>query len=66
MTSDLGLNPQTDGTIIRLRLPDLTEDRRNELVKYVKKLAEEGKIALRNIRRVELDAVKKQDDLSDD
>ncbi len=66
MTSDLGLNPQTDGTIIRLRLPDLTEDRRNELVKYVKKLAEEGKVALRNIRRDELDAIKKQDDLSDD
>ena len=66
MSSDLGLNPQTDGAIIRLRLPDLTEDRRNELVKYVKKLSEEGKVALRNIRRDELDLVKKQDDLSDD
>ncbi len=49
-----------------MRLPDLTEDRRNELVKYVKKLSEEGKVALRNIRRDELDAVKKQDDLSED
>lgn len=66
MSSDLGLNPQTDGSIIRLRLPDLTEDRRNELVKYVKKLSEEGKVSLRNIRRDELDALKKQDDLSDD
>lgn len=66
MSSDLGLNPQTDGSIIRLRLPDLTEDRRNELVKYVKKLSEEGKVSLRNIRRDELDAIKKKDDLSDD
>lgn len=66
MSSDLGLNPQTDGSIIRLRLPDLTEDRRNELVKYVKKLSEEGKVALRNIRRDELDVIKKQDDLSED
>lgn len=66
MSSDLGLNPQTDGAIIRLRLPDLTEDRRNELVKYVKKLSEDGKVSLRNIRRDELDAIKKQDDLSDD
>jgi len=66
MSSDLGLNPQTDGTIVRLRLPDLTEERRNELVKYVKKLSEEGKVALRNIRRDEMDAIKKQDDLSDD
>ena len=66
MSSDLGLNPQTDGAIVRLRLPDLTEDRRNELVKYVKKLSEEGKVALRNIRRDEMDAIKKKDDLSDD
>lgn len=66
MSSDLGLNPQTDGSTIRLRLPDLTEDRRNELVKYIKKLSEEGKVSLRNIRRDELDSIKKQDDLSDD
>ena len=66
MASDLGLNPQTDGTIVRLRLPDLTEERRNELVKYVKKLSEEGKVALRNIRRDQMDAIKKKDDLSDD
>ena len=66
LSSDLGLNPNTDGTIIRLRLPDLTEERRNELVKYVKKLAEDAKVSLRNIRRDELDMLKKQDDLSDD
>ena len=66
MSSDLGLNPQTDASIIRLRLPDLTEERRNELVKYVKKLSEEGKVALRNIRRDEMDAIKKKEDLSDD
>ena len=66
LSSDLGLNPQTDGTIVRLRLPDLTEDRRNELVKYIKKLAEDGKVSLRNIRRDELDLIKKQQDLSDD
>ena len=66
LSSNLGLNPQTDGSIIRLRLPDLTEDRRNELVKYVKKLSEEGKVALRNIRRDELDSLKKQVGLSED
>ncbi|MEK9727072.1 MAG: ribosome recycling factor [Candidatus Margulisiibacteriota bacterium] len=66
LSSDLGLNPQTEGAIIRLRLPDLTEERRSELVKYIKKLSEEGKVSLRNIRRDELDALKKQDDLSDD
>lgn len=64
-TSDLGLNPQTDGTIIRLRLPDLTADRREELVKYVKKLVEEAKVAMRNIRRDEMDAIKKRE-ISDD
>jgi ribosome recycling factor len=66
LTSDLGLNPQTEGSTIRLRLPDLTQDRRDELVKYTKKLAEEGKVALRNIRRDAMDQLKKQDDLSDD
>ena len=66
LSSDLGLNPQTDGTVIRLRLPDLTEERRDELVKYVKKLTEEGKVSLRNIRRDALDELKKSDDLSDD
>jgi ribosome recycling factor len=66
MASNLGLNPQTDGALIRLRLPDLTESRRNELVKYIKKLSEDGKVSLRNIRRDELDLIKKNDELSDD
>ena len=66
LSSDLGLNPQTDGSVIRLRLPDLTEERRDELVKYVKKLTEEGKVSLRNIRRDALDDLKKSDDYSDD
>ena len=66
MASNLGLNPQTDGSLIRLRLPDLTQERRDELVKYIKKLAEEGKVALRNIRRDGIDAIKKDEAASDD
>jgi ribosome recycling factor len=49
--SDLGLNPMSDGTMIRLAIPPLTEERRRELVKLVKKYSEEAKVALRNIRR---------------
>ena len=55
-TSDLGINPQNDGRIIRLLFPQLTEERRKDLVKQVKKYGEESKIAVRNIRR---DAVEK-------
>jgi ribosome recycling factor len=51
MESDLGLTPNNDGQIIRLVLPELTEERRKQLVKVVRGLAEEGKVALRNIRR---------------
>ena len=51
LESDLGLNPSNDGKIIRLPIPTLTEDRRKELVKVVKHLAEEGRVAIRNIRR---------------
>lgn len=51
MTSDLGLNPSTSGTVIRLPLPPLTEERRKDLVKLVRQEAENGKIAIRNIRR---------------
>ncbi len=58
MTSDLGMQPQTDGTMIRLRLPELTEDRRKDLVKQVKKAVEDAKIAVRNIRRDELEDIK--------
>ena len=51
LTSDLGLNPNNDGSVIRLIFPELTEERRKDLVKYVRKKAEEGKVAIRNIRR---------------
>jgi ribosome recycling factor len=51
MESDLGLTPNNDGSIIRLQIPELTEERRKQLVKVVRSLAEEGKVALRNIRR---------------
>ena len=57
--SDLGINPQNDGRIIRLTFPQLTEDRRKELVKQIKKYAEEAKVAMRNIRRDGMDYVKK-------
>ncbi len=57
--SDLGLNPQSDPNVIRLPIPPLTEERRRDLVKVVKKVAEEGKIAVRNIRRDANDAFKK-------
>jgi ribosome recycling factor len=51
MESDVGLTPSNDGQIIRLTIPELTEERRRDLVKVVRSLAEEGKVALRNIRR---------------
>ncbi len=57
--SDLGINPQNDGRVIRLVFPQLTEDRRKELVKQVKKYAEDAKVAMRNIRRDGMDYVKK-------
>ena len=49
--SELGINPQIDGQIIRLRIPDLTEERRNDLIKILKNMGEKGKISIRNIRR---------------
>jgi ribosome recycling factor len=51
MESDLGLNPSNDGTVIRLSIPTLTEERRKELVKLVHRLAEDGRVAVRNVRR---------------
>lgn len=60
MTSDLGLNPNNDGTVIRLNLPLLTEERRKELVKVVNKKGEASRVKIRNIRRDFNDAVKKQ------
>ena len=59
-TSDLGINPNNDGSVIRLVFPPMTSERRNELAKEVHKMAEEGKIALRNIRRDAMDKLKAQ------
>ena len=53
-TSDIGLNPQNDGKIIRLPIPELTEDRRRQLIKLVRGMAEEGRVAVRNVRRGEM------------
>ena len=57
--SDLGINPQNDGRVIRLIFPQLTEERRKELSKQVKKYAEDAKVAMRNVRRDGMDYVKK-------
>ncbi|MBF2046720.1 ribosome recycling factor [Leptolyngbya sp. NK1-12] len=59
--SDIGLTPNNDGTVIRLNIPPLTSDRRKELVKTAAKLAEEGKVAIRNVRRDAIDSVRKQE-----
>ena len=59
LTSDLGINPQNDGRVIRLTFPQLTEERRKDLAKQVKKYAEEATVAMRNIRRDGMDYVKK-------
>jgi len=67
--SDLGLSPSNDGTIIRLAFPPLTEERRRDLVKVVRNMAEDGRIAIRNARRAgrqDLDQMKKDGDASED
>ena len=56
----MGINPQTDGQIIRLRIPDLTEERRKDLIKVLKNIGEKGKIAIRNIRREANEELKKK------
>ena len=58
--SELGINPQIDGQIIRLRIPDLTEERRKELIKVLKNMGEKGKISIRNIRREANEELKKK------
>ena len=58
--SELGINPQIDGQIIRLRIPDLTEDRRKDLIKVLKNLGEKAKVAIRNIRREGNEDLKKK------
>ncbi len=68
-TSDLGINPQNDGRVVRLVFPQLTEERRRELTKQVKKYAEDAKVALRNVRRDAMDfikALKKKSEITED
>ncbi|MFO8100777.1 MAG: ribosome recycling factor [Dehalococcoidia bacterium] len=69
LKSDLGLNPSTQGNVIRLQIPELTEERRKELVKIVKKKVEDGRISVRNIRRSSLERLremKKDKEISED
>ena len=69
LTSDLGLNPNNDGKVIRLIFPELTEERRKDLAKDVKKKGEGAKVAIRNIRRDAIDSIKKMEkagDISED
>jgi ribosome recycling factor len=66
LASDLGLNPSNDGEIIRIVLPELTEDRRKDLVRQVKQVGEKAKVSIRNIRRDANDEVKKDDSLPED
>ncbi|MGK7906930.1 MAG: ribosome recycling factor [Synechococcus sp.] len=63
--SDIGLTPNNDGKMIRLNIPPLTEERRKDLVKMVGKLAEEGKVSVRNVRRDAIDSIRKQEKNSD-
>ena len=68
-TSDLGINPQNDGRVIRLNFPQLTEERRKDLTKQVRKYAEAGKVAIRNIRRDAMDkfkAMEKKSEITED
>ena len=58
--SELGINPQTEGQIIRLRIPDLTEERRKDLIKVLKNMGEKGKISIRNVRREANEDLKKK------
>ena len=58
--SDLGVNPQTDGSLIRLRIPDLTEERRKDLIKVLKNMGEKGKVSIRNVRREANEELKKK------
>ena len=58
--SELGINPQVDGQIIRLRIPDLTEERRKDLIKVLKNMGEKGKVSIRNIRREANEELKKK------
>jgi ribosome recycling factor len=61
IAANLGFNPSTDGTLVRIPIPPLNEERRRELVKLVKKFGEEGKVAIRNVRRDENELLKKSE-----
>ncbi len=65
-TSELGLSPQREGNLLRVNIPSLNEERRKELVKKLGKMAEETKVAIRNLRREAIDVIKKQKDASED
>ena len=65
LISELGINPQNDGKVIRLVFPQLTEERRKELVKQIRKYAENGKVAIRNIRRDAMESFKKKEKASE-
>ena len=65
MEADIGLTPQNDGNIIRLNIPSLTEDRRKEMLKQCKAIGEDGKVAIRNVRRKTVDSIKKLEKSSD-
>lgn len=67
--SDIGINPTNDGRVLRITFPQLTEERRRELVKQIKKMGEDGKVALRNVRRDAMDsfkAMKKNSEITED
>jgi ribosome recycling factor len=66
LRSDLGLTPMNDGTVIRLNIPSLTEERRKNLVKLARRMAEESKIAIRNVRRSAKEEIKKDEKISED
>ena len=66
LASDLGLNPTNDGNLIRIPIPELTEERRRELTRTVKEYGEQGKIAVRKVRQTVKDKVKKSDTLTED
>jgi ribosome recycling factor len=64
--ADLGLNPSNDGNIIRLAFPSLTEERRRELIRHVRNITEDGRVAVRNVRRHAKDAIEREDVSEDD
>ena len=69
LSADIGLNPNNDGAVIRLNIPALTEERRNEIIKLAHKIAEESKVSIRNIRRYtneQLKDLEKEHELSED